>query len=53
MVEVIVEVKQGKLGINSYHIWDRDNREIVCHKQDVVTLIRLLQEALRRHKGED
>jgi len=46
-----VIVKSSKLGISTYHIWDNDNREIACHKQDVVELIRKLQEALRKDKG--
>ncbi len=47
-MQVIVE--KGKLGISTYHIWDNDNREIACHKEDVVELIRKLQEALRKDK---
>ena len=35
---------------STYHIWDNDNREIACHKQGVVELIRKLQEALRKDK---
>lgn len=46
-MDVIVE--KGKLG-NTYHIWDNDNREIACHRQDVVELIRKLQDALRSEK---
>jgi len=47
---VQVMVEKGKLGIPTYHIWDNDNREIACHRQDVVELIRKLQEALRKDK---
>ena len=49
-MEVIVE--KGKL-VNTYHIWDNDNREIACHKQDVVELIRKLQNALRSETKGD
>jgi len=49
-VQVIVEVTKGKVGIPSYHIWDSDNREIVLHREGVVTLIRVLQEALRKDR---
>lgn len=38
--------EKGKL-LLTYHIWDNDNREIACHRQDVVELIRKLQEALK------
>ena len=31
-----------------YHIWDNDNRELACHKPDVIELIRKLQEALKK-----
>ena len=49
-MQVIVE--KGKLGIPTYHIWDNDNQEIACHKQDAVELIRKLQAALRKDKEE-
>ena len=45
-MDVIVE--RGKSAV--YHIFDNDNREIACHRQDVVELIRKLQEALRKEK---
>lgn len=45
-----MQVIVGKDGV--YHIWDNDNREIACHRQDVVELIRKLQEELRRRKKE-
>mgnify|MGYP001605067941 CR=1 FL=1 len=44
-MKVIIE--KGKLS-NTYHIWDNDNREIACHRPDVIELIRKLQEALKR-----
>jgi len=40
-----IEVLRGKQPV--YHIWDNDDREIACHRPDVVELIRKLQEALR------
>jgi hypothetical protein len=43
-------VQKGKLGFSTYHIWDNDNREIACHREDVVELIRKLQKALREDK---
>ena len=45
-MDVIVE--KGRFA--TYHIFDNDNREIACHRQDVVELIRKLQEALRKEK---
>ena len=43
-----VTLEKGKRPV--YHIWDNDNREIACHKQDVAELIRKLQEALRKEQ---
>ena len=51
MMQVIVT--KGKLGFSTYHIWDNDNREIACHREDVVELIRKLQEALRKDKERE
>lgn len=56
-MEIIVEKGKGyyrntSLGFPVYHIWDNDNREIACHRQDVVELIRKLQEALRKERAK-
>jgi hypothetical protein len=50
-MEVIAE--KGKLGITTYHIWDNDNREVACHRPDVVELIRKLQKTLRDDKNKE
>ena len=49
-VQVIVRVRNDILGIRTHLIWDRDGRGIALRKEDVITLIRVLQEALRKDK---
>jgi hypothetical protein len=48
-----VLLERGNLGIATYHIFDNDNREIACHRQDVVRLIRLLQEKLKQEVSNE
>ena len=48
MMDVIVE--KGVLGWPVYHIFDIDGRDIACHRADVVELIHILKEALRKEK---
>jgi major membrane immunogen (membrane-anchored lipoprotein) len=45
-----VTVERGKLGFNTYHIRDKDGRQIACHGAEVVELIRKLQRIMSQEE---
>ena len=46
-----VEVSYTERGAPTFHIFDKDEREIACHAEEAKTLVRLLEAALHGIKN--